>query len=359
MTEQNSAEPNSEEMFAGTMEVPERTRFDEAALQAYMEEHVEGFTGNLEVEQFRGGQSNPTYKLQAGGTSYVMRRKPPGELLPSAHAVDREFKVISALQETDVPVAKTYCLCTDESIVGTWFYIQEHVEGRIFWLPSLPDMTPDQRGPIFDAMNDAIAKLHNVDVDAVGLGDFGKRTDYIARQINRWSKQYKASETEDIPAMNNLMTWLPDNMPTRDECSVVHGDYRLDNMIFHPTEPRVLAILDWELATLGDPIADFTYNCQQWYLPPDLFNGLLVPDLAETGIPPIEDYVSAYCRRTGREKIENFEFYIAYNLFRLAGIMQGIMGRYVDGTASSDYAKNMGEQAKPVAEVAWALAKKI
>ncbi len=344
-----------QETFSGTMAVREAHRFDTRRLQRYMEEHVEGFSGTLEVAQFKGGQSNPTYRLSAGGKTYVMRRKPPGKLLPSAHAVDREYRVITALGRAGIPVPRTYALCTDESVVGTWFYIMDCVEGRIFWEPDLPGMTPDERGAIYDALNDAIARLHSVDYKAVGLENFGKPGNYFERQINRWSKQYRASETESIPAMNKLIEWLPQNIPPGDDTSVVHGDFRLDNVIYHPTEPRLIAILDWELSTLGHPLGDFTYHLMSWRLAPDQFRGLRGLDLKALGIPDEDAYVAAYCRRTGRDGIANLDFYMAYNMFRLAGILQGIMGRVVEGTAASRHAVEMGKRARPIAELGWSI----
>lgn len=343
-----------QEKFTGTQPVREAHKFDVAKLEAYLRENVEGFSGSLEVEQFKGGQSNPTYRLSAGGKAYVLRRKPPGDLLPSAHAVDREYKVITALAKAGIPVPKTYCLCTDDSVVGTWFYVMECVDGRVFWEPQLPGMDPAERAGIYDAMNDVIARIHSADYVEIGLGDFGKPGNYFERQINRWTKQYKASETETIEAMDNLIAWLPDNIPPGDETSVVHGDYRLDNMIFHPTEPRVLAVLDWELSTLGSPLGDFSYHLMPWRLAPDVFRGFAGLDLAKLGIPTEDDYVAAYCRRTGRDGIPDLDFYMAYNMFRLAGIAQGIMGRVRDGTAASKHAVETGKLAGPIAEAGWA-----
>jgi aminoglycoside phosphotransferase (APT) family kinase protein len=347
------------EQFSGTMPVREQHRFDVASLQAYMEAHVEGFSGALEVAQFKGGQSCPTYRLSAGGKDYVLRRKPPGKLLPSAHAVEREYRVITALGESDVPVARTYVLCEDESVVGTPFYIMDFADGRIFWDPKLPELEPDQRAAVFDAMNRVIAALHSVDYENVDLTTFGKPGNYFARQIGRWSKQYVASETEKIPAMDRLMEWLPENIPEGDETTLVHGDYRLDNMVFHPTEPRVLAVLDWELSTLGHPLGDFSYHCMVFRFKPEQFNGLAGLDLASLGIPTEADYIAAYCRRTGREGIANWDFYMAYNMFRIAAILQGIMGRFVEGTASSAHAAERGKQVRPLAELAWAQAEKV
>ncbi|HYM03906.1 MAG TPA: phosphotransferase [Stellaceae bacterium] len=339
--------------FAGTMPVTEKNRFDTSRLATWMKENVEGFREPLEVEQFRGGQSNPTFRLSAGGKGYVLRRKPPGKLLPSAHAVDREYRVITALRNTDVPVARSYALCLDDGVIGTAFYIMEYVQGRIFWDPTLPELTPSQRGAVYDAMNAVIAALHKVDYAAIGLADFGKPGNYFTRQIDRWTKQYRASETEKIEAMDNLMAWLPKNVPSDDETSIVHGDYRLDNMIFHPTEPRVLAVLDWELSTLGNPLGDFSYHMMTWELGPEAYRGLRGKDLKSLGIPTKEEYQAAYCRRTGREGIANWDFYMAYNMFRLAAILQGIMGRVVEGTAANVKARESGARARALAEAGW------
>ncbi|HSW11495.1 MAG TPA: phosphotransferase [Solimonas sp.] len=352
---------SEQEGFNGTMAVQERHRFDSAALQRYMQQHVAGFSGDLVVEQFKGGQSNPTYKLIAGGRQYVLRRKPPGKLLASAHAVDREYRVITALQNTNVPVARTYALCEDESVIGTAFYIMDCVDGRVMWDPSIPGSNPAERAAIFDEMNRVIAALHSVDYKAIGLAEYGKPGNYFARQLDRWSKQYRASETESIPAFERLIEWLPVHIPPGDETSIVHGDYRLDNMIFHPTEPRVLAVLDWELSTLGHPLADFAYHVMTWHIPKGVFRGLGGARLAELGIPSEADYVATYCRRTGRGAIDpsHWDFYMAYNLFRLGAILQGIMGRVKDGTAASKQAENMGRAAGPLAELGWQQVEKI
>jgi aminoglycoside phosphotransferase (APT) family kinase protein len=342
------------ELFTGTQEVREQHRFDSKKLEAYMEEHVEGFKGPLKVEEFKGGQSNPTYRLEANGVRYVLRRKPPGVLLKSAHAVDREYKVISGLQNTKVPVPKTYALCEDDDVIGTWFYIMECVEGRVVWDPMMPGVDNDHRTAVYDHMNEVLAELHMVDYEAVGLGDFGRPGNYFVRQISRWTKQYQLSETQSIPEMDNLIKWLPDNIPAGDETSIVHGDYRLDNMVLHPTEPRILAILDWELSTLGHPLGDLTYQCMQWRLPTtDMLTGLQGVDRKAIGIPTEEEYIADYCRRTGRDAIENWDFYMAYNMFRLAGIVQGIAGRVKDGTASSKEAEKMGERAPILAKMGW------
>ena len=345
--------------FIGTMPVPERHRFDITSLERYLRGHMEGFSGSLEVEQFKGGQSNPTFMLKAGERRYVLRRKPPGKLLPSAHAVEREYRVITALHASGFPVARTYCLCEDDTIIGTAFYVMDYVAGRVLWDPSLPGMRKEQRGAYFDELNRVIAVLHCVDYAAIGLGDYGKPGNYIERQINRWIKQYRASETERIEAMENLIDWLPKNIPQGDETTIVHGDYRMDNVMFHPTEPRILAVLDWELSTLGHPLADFSYHCMTWRLTPGQFRGMNGIDFRSLGIPTEEDYVAAYCGRTGRDHIPNWDFYMAYNMFRLAGILQGIMGRVKDGTASSAHAMEQGKRARPMAEAGWRQVEKI
>ncbi len=351
MSEQSLA-PNE------TMPVRAAHRIDAARLADYLSGHIDGLEGPLEIEEFRGGQSNPTYKLSLNGEmggkrAFVLRRKPPGKLLPSAHAVDREYRVISALAQTDVPVPRTYVLCEDESVAGTPFYVMDYVAGRIFWDVTLPGLSPAERGAIYDAMNDVIARLHRVDYKAVGLESFGREGGYVARQIKRWSAQYRASETQTIEAMERLIEWLPANLPATDETALVHGDYRLDNMIFHETEPRVVAVLDWEISTLGHPLADFSYHCMLWRLTPDDYRGLKGFDLSALGIPSEEEYTAAYCRRTGRAGLEDWDYYVAYNMFRMAAILQGIMGRVRDGTAASPEAAKTGALARPVAAAAW------
>lgn len=341
------------ESFVGTMPVVERLRFDVAALEAWMRAQVPGFRGPLEVEQFRGGQSNPTYRLKAPSGRYVLRRKPPGKLLPSAHAVDREYRVMTALGAVGFPVPRTYGLCLDEAVIGTAFFVMEYVEGRVFWDPELPDLGRDDRASIYDAMNAVISRLHTIDYAAIGLGDYGKPGNYVARQIDRWTKQYRASETERLEAMDRLIEWLPANVPVDDSTSIVHGDYRLDNMIFHPSEPRVLAVLDWELSTLGNPLGDFAYHAMGWRLPPGSFRGLGGADIETLGIPGEDAYCAAYCRRTGRTGIPHWEFYMAYNMFRLAAILQGIMGRVREGTAANLRAREAGERAKVLARLGW------
>ena len=334
-------------------------QLDIQALTDYLSDHIPDFTGPLSAEKFPGGQSNPTFKLSAGGNEYVLRRKPPGELLKSAHAVDREFRVISALNNTDVPVPRTYILCEDEAVIGSMFYVMEYMEGRILWDPLLPEAADNtERAAIYDSMNQTMAALHNVDVDAVGLGDYGRPGNYFERQVSRWSKQYRASETQHIPAMEKLMEWLVAKMPEDDgTVSLVHGDYRLDNMMFHPTEPRVIALLDWELSTLGHPLADLANQCMAWMLPRDGegIKGLGGVDRAAYGIPSDEEYIARYCERTGRDGIDNWNFYIVFSLFRLAAILQGIVKRAQIGTASSTEADSRGEAVVPLALMAEAL----
>ena len=347
--------------YVGTRPVADAHRFDVAALERFMAANVEGFRGPLQAEQFKGGQSNPTFRLHSAGSDYVMRRKPPGKLLPSAHAVDREYRVISALATTPVPVPRTFALCTDESVIGAMFYVMEHVEGRVLWDPTLPGMEPAERRAIFTEMNRVIAALHTVDFAAIGLADYGKPGNYFARQIDRWSKQYKASETTPIEAMDRLIEWLPRNIPAGDETSIVHGDYRLDNMIFHPTEPRVLAVLDWELSTLGHPMADFAYHAMAWRLSPREFRGLRGADLVALGIPTEDEYVQMYLDRTGKPRpgARDWAFYVVFNLFRAAAIFQGVMARAVAGNAASTQALQTGERARPTAEFGWSLVEKL
>ena len=332
----------------GTIPVQDRHKFDVAALQRFMEANVEGFTGSLTVEEFAGGQSNPTYMLQGGGKRYVLRRKPPGQLLKSAHAVDREYKVMTALADTDVPVAKTYALCEDEDVIGTIFYVMEYLDGRVIWDSTAGPYTPAERGEIWDAANVAVAKLHNVDYAAVGLSDFGKHSDYIARQITRWSGQYEYTKTQDNPYMDNLIEYLPKNIPADDSCTIVHGDLQIANMMMHAERNEVIGILDWELSTLGSPLSDFAYLCRPYR---DALRGA---DLKALGIPSEAEFVEAYCRRTGRSGIDNWDYYIAFNMFRLAGILQGIAKRVLDGTAASKHAETAGAGAFNMAKLAWA-----
>jgi aminoglycoside phosphotransferase (APT) family kinase protein len=346
----------SGEEYAGTMPVSPQQRFDEAALERWLQSRLPEFRGPLRVEQFRGGQSNPTFLLTAGnGAQYVLRRKPSGALLPSAHAVDREFRVISALHGSAVPVPQPYFLCSDDSVVGTMFYVMSYAHGRNFWDATLPGMAPAERAAIYDEMNRVMVALHTLDYRAAGLTDFGKPGNYFARQIARWSKQYRASETERIEAMENLIRWLPANIPPDDETALVHGDFRLDNMIFQSNSPRVLAVVDWELSTLGHPLADFSYHVMLWRISGGEVGGLQGLDLPALGIPTEGQYVDAYCRRTGRGPIAPgvWEFCMAYNLFRIASIRQGIMKRVLEGTAASRHAREAGAQARATAELAW------
>jgi aminoglycoside phosphotransferase (APT) family kinase protein len=331
-------------------------RFDEGRLAEYLKGRLEGFTGDLAVRQFGHGQSNPTFILTSGEREYVLRKKPPGKLLPSAHAVDREYRAITALQDTDVPVPKSYLLCEDEAVIGTAFYIMEYVKGRIFRDAAISDAAdPAERSALFDAMIDTLAKIHLVDYEAVGLAGFGKPGNYMARQVHRWSRQYEAAKTEDIPSMDNLTAWLKDHIPDDDTTTIVHGDFRLENTIVHPTEPRILAVLDWELCTLGHPLSDLAYNCVGFYVPAEsaLRSGLAGLNKKALGIPAEPDYVAAYCRRTGREGITDWTFYKAFSFFRLAAIVQGVYKRGLDGIASAANAKEYGIQVHFLAEIGW------
>jgi aminoglycoside phosphotransferase (APT) family kinase protein len=339
--------------FSGTKPVEERHRIDEARLDGWMAENVEDYQGPLTVLQFKGGQSNPTYRLDTPSRSYVMRRKPFGKLLPSAHAVDREFKVIAALGKQGFPVAKAYALCTDDGVIGSAFYIMSMEDGRIFWDPALPQLSKEERRPIFVDKIETLAKLHMYDPVKIGLGDFGKPGNYFARQVDRWTKQYKASETQSIPEMDRLMAWLPTSVPQQERVSVVHGDYRIDNMVFHATQPKVQAVLDWELSTLGDPMADFTYLLMQWTMP-----GLADLDFAALNIPTMDEAAEIYCKATGRSSVPDLNWYYSYNLFRLAGILQGIAGRIRDGTASSAKAMESVKRTVPLAKASWEYAQK-
>lgn len=350
-----------QEQFSGTRDVLEALKFDPEPLADYMQSHVEGFHGPLSVRQFKGGQSNPTYLLESPSGKYVLRRKPPGKLLKSAHAVDREYRVISALYAADFPVPRPYVLCADEQIVGTMFFIMEFVDGRIFWELDLPDSDPAERQAIYENANQTIANLHSFDYEKIGLADFGKPGNYFTRQISRWSKQYVASETAAIAAMNKLMEWLPNNIPHDEFATVVHGDYRLDNMVIHPTEPRVIAVLDWELSTIGHPFGDFTYHLMTWQMPEVGIgsSGLKGKDLVALGIPSEEEYVASYCAKTGREGgIANRDFYSAYNFFRIAAILQGIAGRVRDGTAASVHAERAANAVAPLASMGWEYAQR-
>jgi aminoglycoside phosphotransferase (APT) family kinase protein len=354
-----AAEQSAQDLNSGTKPVDPRHAIDEVKLAAWLEANVEGYVGPLEVRQFKGGQSNPTYQLVTPARKYVLRRKPPGKLLPSAHAVDREYKVISSLNKTGFPVAKAYALCLDEDVIGTIFYVMENVEGRILWDGTLPDYQPAERRAIYEVQIDTLAALHTVDYAAVGLSDYGKPGNYFTRQIDRWTKQYKASETTPIPEMDRLIDWLAKTVPADDQTSIVHGDYRLDNMILHPTQPRVIAVLDWELSTLGNPLADFSYFLMNWVMPSDQRGGLSgIDDLEAYGVPTIPQAVERYCKATGRDGLPELDWYFSYNLFRLAGICQGIVGRVRDGTAASAHAQLMEARVPVLAKGAWDFARR-
>lgn len=345
-----------QEENTGTRDVHAQYQFELGPLEDYLQSAIEGFSGPLAVKQFKGGQSNPTYLLEAASGKYVMRRKPPGKLLKSAHAVDREYRVISALYAAGFPVPKPHILCEDENVVGTVFFVMAYVEGRIFWELDLPTCGADERRAIYDNVNRTIADLHNFDHAAIGLAEYGRPGNYFARQISRWSKQYKASEIEKIEAMDRLIDWLSKNIPEDESAAVVHGDFRLDNMILHPVEPRVIAVLDWELSTIGHPLGDFTYHLMSWQMPEIGIGsaGLLGKDLQQLGIPCEEEYVQAYCERTDRQNgIPNRNFYSAYNFFRIAAIVQGIAGRVRDGTASSANAAKSAQIVAPLATMGW------
>jgi len=334
----------------------EQTAFelDTEKLADYLEQQIDGFRRPLTAKKFDAGQSNPTFMIEADGRKYVLRRKPPGELLKSAHAVDREFRVISALGDTDVPVAKAYHMCNDETVIGSIFYIMEYIDGRVMWDAALPDMTSEQRSAIYAEMNRVLAALHSVDINAVGLDDYGKPGNYFERQVGRWSKQYRASETEKIDEMETLMEWLPANMPADDgRVALVHGDFRLDNMMFHPSESRVLALVDWELSTLGHPFADLAYQCMQLRMTHEgIMPGLGGLDRESLGIPSEEEYVRQYCERMGLDDIPSWNFYLAFSFFRFAAILQGVKKRGQEGNASSGKALQMGELVRPLTEMA-------
>jgi aminoglycoside phosphotransferase (APT) family kinase protein len=348
------------EANSGTREVAERLRFDEEALAGWLTDHVDGFRGPIAVSQFKGGQSNPTYRVDAGNRSYVLRRKPPGKILPGAHAVDREYRVLAALGAQGFPVPRVYGLCEDESVIGTAFYVMDMIAGRIVWEAEFPGMGSDVRAAHFDAMNATIAQLHNYDPEAIGLGDYGKATGFVERQVARWSKQYLGdTEAGRVPAMDKLVEWLGKHLPPDSgRSSVVHGDFRCDNMIFDAKEPKVRAVLDWELSTIGDPAADFTYHLMMYRMPAGMFTGLQGLDFAALGIPTEEDYVAAYCRRTGRDHLPNLDYLIVFVMFRIAAILHGIRGRLARGSASSAHAEATAALTEPLAELAWLEAQK-
>ncbi|WP_119388940.1 phosphotransferase family protein [Taklimakanibacter lacteus] len=347
--------------FSGTRAASGLSDRDRETLTRYLELNVAGFRGPLAVAQFKGGQSNPTYLLTARSGNYVLRRKPSGKLLPSAHAIEREYRVTAALAKLDFPVAHPLHYCADESIIGTEFYVMAHVAGRVFWEPWAPGLNPEDRAGLFASLNETIARLHEIDASAAGLGDFGKPEGYVARQVKRWSEQYRASASEEIPEMDRLIAWLPQALPAQSGSAIVHGDFRLDNCIIDPAEPKVLAVLDWELATLGDPLADFTYHLMMWFMPRSERGagvGSLLGHERDPGIPAIETYIEDYCTRTGRAGISELNVYLAYNFFRIAAILQGIIGRVRDGTAVNQNAARMASEVRPLARTAWRFAER-
>lgn len=331
--------------------------FDAERLAVWMADHTEGFAGPVEATQFAGGQSNPTYLIKTPARRYVLRRKPPGQLLPSAHAVDREFRLISALAGSAVPVARAYALCEDPAVIGSAFYLMEYVEGRIFWDAALPEVAAPKRRAIYEEMTRVLAALHGVDFAAAGLGDYGRPGNYLERQVARWTQQYRAAQTETIEAVERLIDWLPAHVPEGEETCIVHGDFRLDNVIFHPEEPRILAVLDWELSTLGHPLVDLAYLCMRYHLPSEQFKGLGGLDAAALGIPSEASCVADYCKRRARAPVaaQDWTYYVVFNMFRLTGILQGVLARAIQGNASSGNALEMGKRARPLAEMAWRL----
>lgn len=349
-----------QDQFSGTKAVEPHLQLDEQRLAQYLDGHIDDFAGPLTIRRFKGGQSNPTYQLITPSKNYVLRKKPPGDLLPSAHAVDREFRVISALHRVGFPVPRPYVLCEDPSVAGTMFYVMEMIEGRVFWDMSLPGLDPAERSAIYDAKIKTLAEFQAIDYAEVGLEGFGKTTDYIARQIHRWGKTYTSSETESIPDMDALSEWLAANIPSDDAVSLIHGDYRMDNIIFHPSEPRIVAVLDWELATIGHPLGDFTYHLCPWLLPPvsDRISSLVGLDLPSLGIPTEDEYTARYCELTGRDEIENLDYYRAYTVWRIAAIYQGIIKRVVDGTAASSEAPTDADMVRKFAATAMTYARK-
>ena len=328
-------------------------------LTAYLRRNVADFQGPLLVTPLTGGQSNPTYRVTAGEHHWVLRRKPPGVLLASAHAIEREFRVMAALAGSGVPVPRMHVLCEDPAVIGSPFYVMDFIEGRVFADPALPGLNAVERGAIYDAMNGVIAALHGVDLQSTGLTDYGRPQNYLVRQIERWTRQYRATETERIDAMERLIEWLPAHRPEGDETALVHGDFRIDNLIFHPTEARVLAVLDWELSTLGHPLVDLAYHGMAWRVTPTEFRGLKGHDLAALGIPQEDDYLAAYCKRSGRTGLPHWDYYLAFNMFRMAAILQGILARARQGSAASVDAERTGQQARPMAEAGWRQAQRV
>lgn len=346
--------------FSGTKEVAAALAIDAQRLSGYLRDHIADITGPLTIRQFRGGQSNPTYLLETPQRRYVLRRKPPGKLLPSAHAVDREFRIISALWTQGFPVPEPFAYCADETVAGTAFYVMGFADGRLFWDPDMPGSNPAERAAVYGSMNATLAQLHSFDPATMGLSDFGRGDGYVARQVARWSKQYRASETERIDDMDKLIDWLPHNVPPQQAVRIVHGDYRLDNTIVAHDAPDIIAVLDWELSTLGDPLADFAYHLMQWHMPPSesrAGTGSLVGlDLKTLGLPSLSDYVDLYVARTGLDPRPHLPAYLSYNFFRIAAILQGIIGRVRDGTATSDHAPAKAEMIRPLAATAWRFA---
>lgn len=349
---------NANEAFVGTVEPEGADRLDESKLAEWMSANVTGFEGPLHLTKFKGGQSNPTYKVDAKSGNYVLRRKPFGPLLPSAHAVDREYKVQNALNKAGFPAARQYGLCTDESVVGSWFYIMDMVDGQTIWDGAMPGAAPEDRRQTYFAMIDTLAQLHNTDVEAAGLADYGKPGNYFGRQVDRWTKQYKLSETEHMPDMERLIEWLPATLPEQTRTSVVHGDYRIDNMIWAKDEPKVLAVLDWELSTLGDPLGDFSYVAMAYVTENGGRSGVQDLGRKALGIPELDEVVERYCAATGRSSLPDMNWLFAYNFFRLAGILQGIKKRVLDGTASSAHAKAQSDRVQPLIDRAVEFAEK-
>lgn len=346
--------------YAGTTAVRPAARFPEDRLVEWMRTHIRDFEGPLTVRQFRGGQSNPTYALSTPHRRYVLRRKPAGALVRGAHAVDREARVLAALSDTEVPVPRVHGVCLDERVIGTWFYVMDHVEGRTFWSPASPELSPEERPAVFDAMNATLAALHRVDPDSVGLSDYGRREGYVARQLARWSRQYTSDpDAGRLPELDALVDWLPKHLPESDETGILHGDFRMDNLIFHPTEPRVLAVLDWELSTLGHPVADLAYHVMMYRLPGTIIAGIADADQETLRIPTEADYISAYCARTGRKDLPELEYLIAFNMFRFAAILHGIRGRMSRGTAASEAAERMVRSLPELAGLAWQQAQRV